>query len=111
MLSFNTTDKYKPRPGQLCITFKGKDNIYPVTNSKNSLNSYPLFSNEIVLITKVIYHEDISSYYVEFMRDNRLFYTYFYEQVLCFTNDEAYDSIVKLEEPEVTFDYPWVICE
>ena len=111
MLSSNTTDRYIPIPGQLCLTFKGKDSVYPVTNSKNSLNSYPLFSNELVLITKVIYHEDVSSYYVEFMRDNRLFYTYFYEQVLCFTNDEAYDSIVKLEEDEVTFDYPWVICE
>jgi len=112
MLSLNTTNnRYIPSPGQLCLTFKGKDNVFPVTNSKNSLESYPLFSNELVLITKAVYHEDVSSYYVEFIRDSRLFYTYFYEQVLCFTDDVAYESIIKLEEDEVTFDYPWELCE
>jgi len=110
MLSLNIP-KYKPLPGQLCRTFKGKDNVYSLASTPESLISDPLVPDEIVLITKVVYHEELSSYYVEFMRDNSLFYTYFYEQVLCFTDDIIYDEIVKLEKPEVTFDYPWVLCE
>lgn len=104
-------EKYKPSPGQLCRTFKGKDSVYSCTSSTESLISNPLVADEIILITKVLYHEELSSYYVEFMRDNSLFYTYFYEQVLCFADDIIYDEIARLEEPEITFDYPWALCE
>jgi len=111
MLSDNTTIRYTPSPGQLCLTFKGRDNVFPVTNSESTLNSDPLYADEIVLITKVKYYEEVSSYYVEFMRGNSLFYTYFYEQVLCFDDGSNYGEVVKLEEPKVTFDYPWALCE
>jgi len=109
MLNYSTIDEYFPKPGQLCRTFKGKDNVFPLISTSSSLNADPLFSNEFVLITKTIYHEELSSYYVEFLRDNRLFYTYFYEQVFHF--DQEGDEILRLEEPKSTFDYPWVICE
>jgi hypothetical protein len=110
MLSFYAGD-YKPEPGQLCKTFKGKDAVYPVTSSLDTLEADPLVSDEIVLITKSEYHKEFSSYYVEFMRDNRLFYTYFYEQVFHFTQDETGDEVLRLEEPHLTFDYPWVLCD
>ncbi len=100
---------YKPSPGQLCTTFKGKDSVYPVVQGQQTLISDPLVAGELLIITKSVFHEEISSYYVEFLRDNRLFYTYFYEQVFCF--DEEDDRILRLEEPKVTFDYPWVLCE
>tara|TARA_Y100000385_G_scaffold37663_1_gene35086 strand:- start:128 stop:469 length:342 start_codon:yes stop_codon:yes gene_type:complete len=103
--------KYKPTPGQLCHTFKGKDNVYFLNQSPESLISYPLIANEIVLITKVEYYKELSSYYVEFMRDKQLFYTYFYEQVFCFDQDQEDNELIKLEEPNVTFDFPWVLCE
>ena len=100
---------YKPIPGQLCTTFKGKDSVYPVVQGQQTLMSDPLVAGELLIITKSVFHEDLSSYYVEFLRDSRLFYTYFYEQVFCF--DEEDDEILRLEEPKVTFDYPWVLCE
>ena len=101
--------KYKPEPGQLCTTFKGKDSVYPVVQGQQTLISDPLVAGELLIITKSVYYEEFSSYYVEFFRDNRLFYTYFYEQVFCF--GEAEDELLRLEEPKVTFDYPWVLCE
>ena len=108
-MSTNCLKDYKPTPGQLCTTFKGKDNVYPVVEGQQTLISDPLIPGDLLIITKSVYHEDLSSYYVEFLRDNRLFYTYFYEQILYF--DQRDDEILKLEDPEVTFDYPWVLCE
>ena len=100
---------YKPAPGQLCTTFKGKDSVYPVVQGQQTLISDPLTAGEVLIITKSVYHEELSSYYIEFLRGSRLFYTYFYEQVFHF--DQEGDEILRLEEPKVTFDYPWVICE
>ena len=100
---------YKPSPGQFCTTFKGKDSVYPVVQGQQTLISDPLVAGELLIITKSVYHKDLSSYYVEFLRDSRLFYTYFYEQVFHF--DQEGDEILRLEEPKSTFDYPWVICE
>ena len=108
MINYYAAD-YRPVPGQLCTTFKGKDSVYPVIQGQQTLMSDPLVAGELLIITKVVYHEELSSYYVEFLRDNRLFYTYFYEQVFHF--DQSGDKVVKLEEPNVTFNYPWVLCE
>ena len=108
MHSFHISD-YAPKPGQLCRTFKGKDSVYPVAQEVNCLVSEPLTPNEIILITKAVYHEELSSYYIEFMRGSKLFYTYFYEQILCF--EDRGDEIIRFEDPETTFDYPWVLCE
>lgn len=112
MHSFHISD-YEPKSGQLCQTFKGKDNVYPVAQDVNCLISEPLIPDEIILITKSVYHEDLASYYVEFMKDSRLFYTYFYEQVVCFTQDNDFKVITRIDESnrQSTFDYPWVICE
>ena len=112
MLSLHT-DEYKPTPGQLCRTFKGKDNVYPVSENINCLISQPLVPGEIILITKAVYQEELSTFYVEFMRDNSLFYSYFYEQVVCFIEDRNGEEIIKLDEKDrpTTFDYPWVLCE
>ena len=101
--------KYKPEPGQLCTAFKGKDSVYPVVQGQQTLISDPLTEGELLIITKAVYHEELSSYYVEFLRDNRLFYTYFYEQVFYF--DQEGDELLRLEDPKATFDYPWVLCE
>ena len=106
---YSDTHKYKPAPGQLCSTFKGKDSVYRVVQGQQTLMADPLIAGELLIITKAVYHEDLASYYVEFLRDNRLFYTYFYEQVFCF--EEQNDEILRLEEPSRTFDYPWVLCE
>ena len=100
---------YKPKPGQLCTTFKGKDSVYPVVQGQQTLIADPLVPGEVLIITKSVYHEELSSYYIEFLRGSRLSYTYFYEQVFYF--DQSGDEVVKLEEPNVTFDYPWVLCE
>jgi len=100
---------YKPIPGQLCTTFKGKDSVYPVVQGQQTLMSDPLVPGELLIITKSVYHKDLSSYYVEFLRDSRLFYTYFYEQVFHFDQEE--DEILRLEDPKTTFDYPWLLCE
>lgn len=112
MLNFYAGD-YKPEPGQLCRTFKGKDNVYRLSNDINCLISDSLMPDELVMITKVNYFEELSSYYVEFMRDGVLYYTYFYEQVFHFMHDidARVSEVIKLEEPCTTFDYPWVICE
>ena len=112
MTSFYVGD-YTPQPGQLCRTFKGKDSVYPVSKDLNCLISQPLEPGEIILITKAVYQEELSSFYVEFMRDNRLFYSYFYEQVVCFIENGDGEEIIKLEAEDrpVTFDYPWVLCE
>ena len=106
---YRNSIKYKPEPGQLCTTFKGKDSVYPVVQGQQTLIADPLIAGDLLIITKSVYHEELSSYYVEFLRDNRLFYTYFYEQILCF--EERDDEILRLEDPQVTFDYPWVLCE
>jgi len=87
MLSTPSND-YIPSPGQLCQTFKGKDSVYPLLECSKALIADPLVADELILITKTVHHEELSSYYVEFMKDNRLFYTYFYEQVFCFITDE-----------------------
>ncbi len=108
MISPHAVD-YKPSPGQFCTTFKGKDSVYPVVQGQQTLISDPLVAGELLIITKSVYHKDLSSYYVEFLRDSRLFYTYFYEQVFHF--DQEGDEILRLEEPKSTFDYPWVLCE
>ena len=110
MLNFYAGD-YKPEPGQLCQVFKGKDSVYLLEKSIDSLISVPLESGDFIIIMKVIYHEKLSSYYVEFMRDGRLFYTYFYEQVFHFTQDELECEVTRLAEPHTTFNCPWVICE
>ncbi len=112
MVSFYVGD-YTPQPGQLCRTFKGKDSVYPLSQDVNTLISDPLSPGELILITKVEHRKEFSSFYVEFMRDNRLFYTYFYEQVVCFIQDNDSEEIIKIDEKErtSTFDYPWVICE
>jgi len=101
--------RYKPTPGQLCHTFKGKDGVYPVVQDQQTLISDPLVAGELLIITRSVYYEETSSYYVEFLRDNRLFYTYFYEQVFCF--DQEDDKLLRLEEPNITFNYPWALCE
>jgi len=101
--------RYKPTPGQLCHTFKGKDAVYPVVQDQQTLISDPLVAGELLIITRSVYYEETSSYYVEFLRDNRLFYTYFYEQVFCF--DQEDDKLLRLEEPNITFNYPWALCE
>ncbi len=101
--------RYKPAPGQLCHTFKGKDGVYPVVQDQQTLISDPLVAGELLIITRSVYYEETSSYYVEFLRDNRLFYTYFYEQVFCF--DQEDDKLLRLEEPNITFNYPWALCE
>ena len=112
MLSFYSKE-YKPKPGQLCRTFKGKNSVYSLSSDINCLISVPLEPDEIIMITKVVYHEQLSSYYVEFMRDGGMQYAYFYEQVMCFMEDVVEDRMAMLEEEEryLTFDYPWVICE
>ncbi len=112
MLSFYVGD-YKPEPGQLCRTFKGKDSVYPVSNNESSLISDPLEPGELILITKCTYHEELSTYYVEFLRNNKLFYSYFYEQVVCYIHNESDDEIINIEEENrpTTFDYPWVLCD
>jgi Tfp pilus assembly protein PilZ len=112
MYSFYSKE-YKPEPGQLCRTFKGKNSVYSLCKDINCLISVPLEPDEIIMITKVVYHEELASYYVEFMRDGGMYYAYFYEQVMCFMEDSSYDKLVMLEEEErhTIFDYPWVICE
>ena len=112
MISFYSKE-YKPEPGQLCRTFKGKNSVYSLSSDINCLISVPLEPDEIIMITKVVYHEELSSYYVEFMRDGGMYYAYFYEQVMCFMEDVTVDRLAMLEEEErrSTFDYPWVICE
>jgi hypothetical protein len=102
--------KYIPAPGQLCQTFKGNDGVFPVVNSPESLVSDPLVEGELLLITKVVYHESLSSFYVEFLRDNKLYYTYFYEQVLAYEMNEDGD-VVEVKHKFPTFDFPWVLCE
>ena len=109
MQHYNYSYKYKPEPGQLCTTFKGKDSVYPVVQGQQTLIADPLIAGDLLIITKTVYHEELSSYYVEFLRDNRLFYTYFYEQILCFEDRD--DELLRLEDPKVTFDFPWVLCE
>ena len=106
---------YKPQPGQLCKVFKGKDNVYPLKDDVNCLVPVPIAEGDLIMITKSVYHEEASSYYVEFMRDSRIFYTYFYEQIMCYNlaDDVIYDELLAIEVNErfSTFDYPWVICE
>ena len=110
MLSLFSED-YTPSPGQLCQVFKGCDKVYPVTKGTDSLVPDPLIAGDLLVITKVNYHDELSSYYIEFMREKRLFYSYFYEQIFCFMTDEIDDELLKLEKPHTTFDYPWVLCD
>ena len=113
---YNTSSSdYKPHPGQLCRVFKGKDNVYPLKQHSSCLVPVPIEEGDVIMITKSVYHEDASSYYVEFMRDSQLFYTYFYEQIMCYSyaDDVIYDELLAIEEENrfSTFNYPWVICE
>ena len=112
---YRNSIKYKPEPGQLCTTFKGKDSVYPVVQGQQTLIADPLIAGDLLIITKAVYHEELSSYYVEFLRDSQLFYTYFYEQIMCYSyaDDVIYDELLSIEEENrfSTFDYPWVICE
>ena len=114
MISLNTSD-YRPKPGQLCRVFKGKDNVYPVKQHASCLVPVPIAEGDLIMITKSVYYEEESAYYVEFIRDSQIFYSYFYEQVMCysFADDIIYDELLAIEEEGrfSTFDYPWVICE
>ena len=101
---------YTPNVGQLCQTYKGYDAVFPISDCPESLVSYPLSVGEIIIITKVVYHESMSSFYIEFLRDNSLYYTYFYEQVVCFEQDDD-GEVVKKNELTATFNFPWVLCE
>ena len=100
---------YTPTKGQLCQAYKGYDAIFPLVDCPDSLIADPLVEGEIIIITKVVYHENISSFYIEFLRDSRLYYTYFYEQVVYFEMDGH--GIHKKKDPISTFDFPWVLCE
>jgi hypothetical protein len=42
-----------------------------------TLIAEPIQKGDVVLITKANYYKETSSYYVEFIRDRKLFYTYF----------------------------------
>ena len=97
--------RYTPEQGQLCQTYKGYDAVFPLTDCPESLVSYPLIEGEIIIITKVVYHENISCFY-----DNRLYYTYFYEQVIAYDFNED-GSVVEIENKLSTFNFPWVTCE
>ena len=104
------TYDYQPLPGQLCQTYKGYDPVFPMTDCPESLVAHPLAEGEIIIVTKVVYHENMSSFYIEFLRDNRLYYTYFYEQVIAYDFNEN-GSVVEIEDKLSTFDFPWVLCE
>ena len=104
-----TTNNYKPLAGQLCQVFKGFDNTYPMRNDIDCLVSDPLVQGELVMITKVLYREDFSSYYIEFMRSGQLYYSYFQEQVIFFEMEDH--NVRKCKETITTFDFPWVLCE
>jgi len=101
---------YIPIVGQLCQTFKGTDSVFPLVECPDSLIADPLIEGEILLITKVVYHESLSSFYIEFLRDSKLYYTYFYEQVVSYELNEDGD-VVEVKDKFPTFDFPWVPCE
>ena len=101
-------EQYKPAPGQLCETFKGYEPVYPVVDSAQSLENYPLSAGELLLITKTIYNEAISSFYVEFMLAGKIYYCYFHEQVVFFEDDG--NGILKKDKPITSFEFPWVEC-
>ena len=101
-------EKYKPEPGQLCKTFKSFDKIYPRVNSIDSLVSYSLIPDDIILITKSEYNEEQSAYFVEFMHSGKIYYCHFYEQVVFFENDG--ERILKKAKPITSFEFPWVLC-
>jgi len=100
---------YQPQPGQLCQVYKCFDNVYPVEDNIRCFIADPLVTGEIIIIVKADYQDELSSFYIEYLRDGRLYYSYFYEQVFYFEMD-GYD-VHKAEEPITTFDFPWVICE
>ena len=58
-------EKYKPSPGQLCKAFKSYDKIYQRVDSIDALVNYELSPDDIILITKSEYNEELSAYFVE----------------------------------------------
>ena len=100
---------YTPKKGQLCQVYKGHDNVYPVEESLRCFVPDPLSPGELLIITKVDYHAALSSYYIEFMRDRSLFYSYFYEQVMFFAMDDV--GVHKSDSPISTFEFPWISCD
>ena len=103
-------ESYKPQSGQLCKTFKHHDKVYQRVDSVDSLVGCSLIPDDIILITKSEYNEDISAYYVEFMHSGKLYYCYFYEQVFFFDQDDTGD-VHKKDKPVTSFDFPWVLCD
>ena len=104
-----TANSYKPEPGQLCQVYKDFDNVFPTVDSIDALITDPLTIGEFIIIMKATYQEEFSSFYVEYLREGRVFYSYFYEQVLCFEFNDF--GVNKTEQLISTFDFPWVICE
>ena len=102
-------EKYKPAPGQLCKAFKSYDKIYQKVNSVDALVNYELSPDDIILITKSEYNEELSSYFVEFMYYGKIYYCHFYEQIVFFEDDG--ESILKKAKPITSFEFPWVMCD
>ena len=101
---------YTPTKGQLCQAYKGLDGVFPLVDCPESLVSDPLVEGELLLITKVVYHESLSTFYIEFLRDGRIYYSYFPEQVLAYEMNEDGD-VVEMKHKFATFNFPWVLCE
>ena len=100
----------KPIIGQLCQLFKGHDSVFPLKKNIDTMVSESLEPGDIILIIKTEYNDELGSCYVEFLRDSKLFYTYFYEQVFCFWTNESGD-IHKIDEQYTSYNLPWVSCE
>ena len=96
-------------PGQLCKAFKSYDKIYQKVNSVDALVNYELSPDDIILITKSEYNEELSSYFVEFMYYGKIYYCNFYEQIVFFEDDG--DAILKKAKPISSFEFPWVMCD
>ena len=92
------------------LTYKGYDAVFPLLDCAESLIADPLIEGELIIITKVVYHEHESAFYVEFLRDSQLYYTYFYEQIVAYDFNEK-GNIIEVEHRFADFDFPWVLCE
>tara|TARA_B100000287_G_C19981235_1_gene522615 strand:+ start:24 stop:347 length:324 start_codon:yes stop_codon:yes gene_type:complete len=104
------TYNYTPVKGQLCQVYKGFDNVYSVEDNIKCFIPDPLIEGEIIIITKVTYQEEMGSFYIEYLRGGKLYYSYFYEQVIYFEQDWD-GQVQKKDEKITTFDFPWVLCE
>jgi hypothetical protein len=101
--------EYIPEQGQLCYTLTDYYDVFPIKNTIETLIAEPIQKGDVVLITKANYYKETSSYYVEFIRDRKLFYTYFYEQVMYF--NQCNNEILTMKNPITTFNFPWMIYE